>query len=297
METVIYVDVLFLVNWMMDAVLLILTGRLLKRRVALGRISLASALGALWVCVCAALGLRGWAVRMLGIIGMGLVMVRIAYPARAARELIRALLCLGLVSVLAGGLIHIVYDGTVFGRFLRLWLGRREAGAVSVWLLAGAMIASFLAIECGARLRELDRCREFIQDVTLYCGERQLTVAALWDSGTQLCDPFTGQPVHILELGACKELIGCERWEAFQETAAGKEESLPVGARLIPCRSMGNPHGLIAVMAVDRMATASGERFDHPLIGFCRTELSADQNYRMLLHSQTDKKRRSLNGY
>ncbi len=297
MGTVIYADVLFLVNWMMDAVLLILAGWFLQKRIRLGRISLAAALGALWACLYAAFALRGWAVRLLGSAGTALLMVRLAYRLKSPRDLLQGAFCLGAAAVLMGGLIHIVYDGTAFGRFLRLWMGHREAGAVSVWLLAGAMGGSFLLIACGLRYRELSRSQEWIQDVTLYCGGRQLTVPALWDSGNQLYDPFTGQAVHILELDACKDLIGPACWEAFQETAAGREESLPVGARLIPCRSMGNPRGLIPVMALDRMVTASGETFEHPLIGFCLTSLSADQNYRMLLHSQTDKKRRSLNGH
>ena len=297
MGTVIYVDVLFLVNWMMDAVLLILTGRLLKRRIRLGRISLAAALGALWACLWAASGLYGFIGRLAGVVCAGLLMARVAYPADTFRELLRALLCLGFAAVLMGGLIHIIYDGTAFGRFLRLWLGRREEGAISVWLLAGAMGAGFIAVACGMRYRAASRSRELMQEVTLYCEGRRLTVTALWDSGNQLWDPFTGRAVHILELDVCKELLGRERWTAIDETADGREENLPVGVRLIPCRSMGNPHGFIPVMAVDQMAIASGERFDHPLIGFSRTVLSSDQNYQMLLHSQTDTKRRSLNGY
>ena len=41
MEPVLYIDILFLVNWMMDAVVLILTGQLLRRRIRLWKVSLA----------------------------------------------------------------------------------------------------------------------------------------------------------------------------------------------------------------------------------------------------------------
>ena len=59
MEPVLYIDILFLVNWMMDAAVLILTGQLLKRRIRLWKISLAAAAGALWVCACAAFAFSG----------------------------------------------------------------------------------------------------------------------------------------------------------------------------------------------------------------------------------------------
>lgn len=316
MKPVLYIDILFLVNWMMDTVVLILTGRFLKRRIRLWAVSLAAALGALWVCLCAAFSLSGWWIHGTGLTAVAAVMVQTAYPSRTLREGLRACGCLYLAAVLTGGVIHVICDNTAFGRFWRLWMSGSEAEAVSVWLLAAAMAASFAAIQCGIRYCEASKNRQLIQDVTLYDQGKTLTVAALWDSGNQLYDPFTGKAVHIVELEACEELLGKARCTWVRRLAAGRmhgesraeseaaaaageilpEPALPedVPVRLIPCHSLGNAHGLLPVVTMTALETAAGERMEHPLIGLCLTSLSTDHSYRMLLHSQTDKKRRNL---
>lgn len=300
MRPVLYIDIFFLVNWMMDAVLLLLTGRFLKRRLRLWRISAAAAAGALWACLCAAFSLSGGLARLISLAGMAAFMVQLTYPSREFRERLRACVCFYLAAVLTGGLIHAVYDGTAFGRFWSLWMEGTGRDAISVWLLAVAMAASFFAIELGRRYREASQSRERIQDVTLHYEGRQLTIPALWDSGNQLFDPFSGRVVHIVELTACEELLGADGCVCLRRLAGGAGHSLsewpdnPISARLIPCRTLGNAHGLLPVIAITSLECADGLKQEKPLIGLSPVALSADGSYRMLLHSQTDKKRRNL---
>ncbi|MCI8565568.1 MAG: sigma-E processing peptidase SpoIIGA [Lachnospiraceae bacterium] len=301
MQSVLYIDVLFCVNWMMDAAVLLLAGRLLKRRFRPLAVSAAAAGGALWVCLCAAFGLSGGLTRLLSLGPAACGMIWIACRPPSARELLRAVLCLYVSAIALGGLIHVVYDGTTFGRFWRLWMAGQEAEAISVWLLTAAMAASLLAAECALRYREASRCREYIQDITLTYKGRQLTVAALWDSGNQLYDPFTGKAVHILELSACEELLGaetCRRLTWLTQAAGLPQESGgdawgDTPAYLVPCQSLGDAHGLLPVMALESLRGTGGFYEKTPLIGFCTTPLSKEKNYRMLLHSRTDKKRRN----
>lgn len=279
MRPVLYIDVLFLVNWMMDAVILILTGRFLKRRIRLWAVSIAAAAGAIWVCLCAAFSLSGVMIQVMGMIPVAVLMVVLAYPSREVREIFRGYLCFYLAAILTGGLLHIVYDNTVLGRFWQLWMAKTEAGTISVWLLAIAMACSFAVITLGIRYREASRNREQIQEVTLHFEGRQLTVRALWDSGNQLHDPFTGKAVHILERETAKTLF-----------PAGLQ-GLPV--RVIPCRSLGKAHGLLPVITLDSMTLENGKTMEKPVIGFSSVLLSADRSYQMLLHAQTDEKRRN----
>lgn len=301
MEPVLYIDILFLVNWMMDAAVLILTGQLLKRRIRLWKISLAAAAGALWVCACAAFAFSGSLMLFLTLGPAAVFMVRIAYPFRTLQELFRSVTGFYVAVLVTGGFLHGICDNTSFGRFWRLWMADSRAGAVSVWLLALALGGSFLMIECFLLYRKQNQSGEWIQDVTLYYGGRELTVAALWDSGNRLHDPLTGKAVHILELAACEEWLGsdaCRYLECLTRGQSWPEQEYPVSAvRLIPCRSVGASHGLLAVLPVEYMVDAGGGREDRPLIGFCLTALSKDKTYRMLLHSQTDKKRRNPDDY
>ena len=302
MEPVLYIDILFLVNWMMDAVVLILTGQLLRRRIRLWKVSLAAAAGALWACLCAAFAFSGRLMVFLPLGPAACLMVWIAYPFKTVRELFRGVTGLYLSVFVTGGLLHGIFDNTSFGRFWRLWMADSRAGAVSVWLLALALAGSFLMIECLLLYRKQSQSEEWIRDVTLHYRGRELTVAALWDSGNQLHDPFTGKAVHILELEVCGEWLGNDVCRYLECISKGQswtgEESLSLPAiRLIPCRSVGASHSLLAVLAADSMVCAGGYREDRPLIGLCLTTLSKDKRYRMLLHSQTDKKRRNPDDY
>ena len=301
MQPVLYIDVLFCVNWMMDAAVLLLAKRLLKRRLRPAAIAAAAALGALWVCVCAGLSAPDWLARLFGLGPVACGMIWISCRPHSLRELLRSVLYLYGSAVLFGGLVHIVYDNTSLGRFWRLWMAGQEAEAISVWLLAAAMAGGLLAAECVLRYREASRCREYIQDVTLIYQGRQLTVAALWDSGNQLYDPFTGKAVHILELSACEELLGeelCHRLTWLSEAGGlSPPGDMEAGAYLIPCRSLGDAHGLLPVMALESLRGAGGFYEERPLVGFCRAPLSKEKNYRMLLHSRTDKKRRNSDDY
>ena len=299
MEPVLYLDVLFCVNWMMDAVVLLLTGRILKRRIRPGAVAAAAAAGSLWVCLCAALACPGWLVRLAGLGPVAVGMAALCYPVR--RELLRLVICLYVSAAFLGGLMHIVYDNSSLGRFWRLWMAGREAGAVSVWLLALSMAGSLLAAECILRYREGSRNREYIQDVILTYRGRQLTVAALWDSGNRLVSPFTGQAVHILELAACRDFLGEETCRYLENMAQGKigetgGNGIP-RACLVPCRSVGNAHGLLPVMTLEGLSGAGGFREEAPAVGFCLNPLSKEESYRMLLHSQADRKRRNPNDH
>lgn len=322
MQSVLYIDVLFCVNWMMNTAMLVLTGRFLKRRLHPAAIAVAAACGAIWVCLCAALGIPGAMEKAGGLGPVAFGMVFIAYRTHRIRALVRAVMYLYLSAILLGGLIHILYDNTAFGRFWQLWMKGQEAEAVSVWLLTLATAASLFVLEAAIRYREMNQGHEYIQDVTLTYQGRQLTVTALWDSGNQLYDPFSGQAVHILELAACKELLGAETCHTLTALARGetiyrvrtkndpkekkerenetdkKTDNVPeTPAYLIPCRSLGNAHGLLPVMKLERLHSAAGFCQEAPLIGFCLTTLSKEESYRMLLHSQADKKRRNSDDY
>ena len=275
MTTVVYADVLFLVNWTADAMILILTGRLLKRRILLWKVSMAAGFGALWGCLCGIFGSK-W-IQWSGLLPAALCMLWICYPSKHAGEILRGLLSLFLSAVLLGGLIHVIYENTLLGDFWRTWMRGHDGGAITLWLLAAAMLSAFIAIDMGVRYGHASRSREQLQEVTLYYHGRQKTVTALWDSGNQLLDPYSGKAVHIMESTPARELLGTD-----------------IAYRLVPCRSMGGEHTLIPVTSITRLRLASGVSLEEPLIGLSPISFSSDSSYQMLLHAQTDEMRRNV---
>ena len=110
---------------------------------------------------------------------------------------------------------------------------------------------------------------------------------ALWDSGNQLQDPYTGKGVHILQKESVEELLGKPigpSWDRIEETE--------VSVHLIPCRSLGDAHTLLPVFTIEKMVLADGSVVVAPRIGISPHPLFQDQKAQMLLHAQTDDMRR-----
>ena len=313
MTYVCYIDVLFLVNWMMDVVILFLTGKFLRRQISLGRLVTAAALGGAWACVSA--GMR-WAHVVLRImlwwmdwLIIPICMVRVTYPDRQFRELLRGYLYLFLAAILLGGVIHVLWENTQLGYFWQVWMAGSDAEAISVWLLALAMLGGTVAIELGHRYQMVSSRREQIQEVVLYTQDRQWPVKALWDSGNQLYDPCSGKAVHIVEIKEIKQLLDDEAyqyvmgymeqcvtvadsWDKSSKEPWNELSDLPQ-IRLIPCRSLGSAHSLLPVISITKIRLADGSILVKPLIGLSSISLSEDGSYGMLLHSQTDEMRRN----
>ncbi len=313
----------------MNVAILLLTGRFLRRQVSLMRVCLAAAVGGMWACLSAVMnweyGIVHWILQGIHWFVLPVVMIGIAYPDRQWREVLRGCICLYLSAILLGGLIHAIWENTALGRFWQVWMAGSDTEAISVWLLALAMLGGLTAIGVGRRYRIASNRREQIQEVILYAGDRQWTVKALWDSGNQLQDPCFGKAVHIVEAKEVKQLLGDGAYQYLMgymeqgiikgETMADPEKEVdpdpPVNLQdtpwigqqaehlelprihLVPCRSLGSAHTLIPVFSIDKMRLANGTLLMEPLIGLSRVALSEDGSYGMLLHSQTDEMRRN----
>lgn len=251
---------------------------------------MAAVIGGIWACVymiaTVRFGGRRLALWFANWLLIPCGMIQVSYPSNEWRERMRGILCLYLSTMLMGGISHLILERTALGQFWQYWMSGTGEGAVSIWLLAMAMAGGFAAVEAGMRYRSASRRREQIQEVKLYCGDSMCTVMALWDSGNQLYDPFTGRGVHILEHSVGRELLGEAMYDAVVNYGTGSETCEWV--HLIPCRSIGREHMLLPVFAVDRMRLADGRVLERPIIGLSKGNLSADSSYRMLLHGQTE---------
>ena len=114
---VIYVDVLFLMNFSADFMVLYLTKSLLRREAARKRLLLAALMGALYA-VLATVFLRAWQPIALSAIGILALMVLITFGYGGIRRFVRAILVCALLSCLLGGVI------TVMWSLLRRFFGR-----------------------------------------------------------------------------------------------------------------------------------------------------------------------------
>lgn len=212
-----YVDSLFLVNFVMNLYLLLLVDRSLFRTATRRRLILGAGAGALLYFLPFFLKDPLWLRAILGIPSGCIVMIAVAFRVRSVRAFARILERLLLYSVLMGGSMLLV---------LKLFPRLREH-LVGVWGVLGMGAVLYLLFD-SLRARngpgDGGLCR-----VTMINGGNRMTVAALLDSGNSLIEPVSGKPVSIVE----------------RDIVLGLWKEEPRYYRAIPYHSIGRRRGIL----------------------------------------------------
>ncbi|MCM1187993.1 MAG: sigma-E processing peptidase SpoIIGA [bacterium] len=211
-----YVDSLFLVNFVMNLYILMLVNRSTLGTATPGRLLMGAALGSGGYLL---LFLIGGPVVFKLLLGAGgaLGMLLITFPVRGLRNFLKILEKMLFYSFCFGGAL--------------LFLTRRLKAAggmlTGVFGILGLGGVLFLFLGRCFRRREGGEC---ICRATLRCGEEEMTVCALIDSGNSLTEPVSGRPVSVVEQEILCSLLGKERQ----------------GFRAIPYHSIGKKRGILA---------------------------------------------------
>ena len=237
---VIYVDRLFLLNLLIDYLLLLLSARVcglvLKRR----RYWLAAALGALYAVLTLLPELRVLA-GAAGKLGTAGLMAAIAYGSEA-RPLRCGAVFLCVAAAFGGGLWALSLAGG-YPRF-----------DARVLLLSFALCYAGLRLLFHGRARLPDVPRA---EVCVRLGGRESRFRALIDTGNRLCDPLSGAEVLLASPHALAPLFPGLDLGADAVALAGAGH----GFRLIPYRAVGG-RGLLAVFRPEALSVGGRERRD-----------------------------------
>lgn len=266
MKTV-YLDSLVLLNFILDYLLLLLTGQAAGAVLHRWRIALAAGLGATYagavffpvlaflahplLCVCA-----------------GVVMVLVAYG--DSQHLLRlSLLFFTFSAALGGGIYALGLMGvslTLEPRHILLF------AAIAYCLLS---LASHKLARHGPRT---------LQRVVVKVGDRSTRLTALVDSGNTLRDPITGAGVVVAQGERLASLLPPEAdfRNPCQALPALKE---PGRFRLLPYRSVGVEQGLLLAVRADRVHV-NGRDLGSRLVALSPTPISDGGGYDALIFEE-----------
>ena len=264
MTYTVYIDEVFAVNTVMDILVLAAAGRLLGYKSGRLRLLAAAALGGLWSCVSIFLSWNALFGALITYLGVSGFMARIAYPIKRPGEMLRAVGCIYLASVILAGVMLAIRETPALGGAmdagppLLFWVFMAAGGAAGLFGFSQAAVRAL-----RARLRRRDICR-----VILRKGEASEAVSGLIDTGNRLIDPATGCLVHVAEAEVMEKL--CPRVQ---------------GVIFVPYQSVGGK-GMLPAVFIDEMEVRQGEeiwRAIHPLIAVSRQPLSSGGEYQMLI--------------
>lgn len=258
--TVIYVDTLFLLNALVDYLLLLCAARLAGEPLKRLRFALGAVLGGGYAVAIFLPGL-GFLERPLCRLAAAVLMVLAAF--QGSRRLGRqVLIFFALSCAFAGGVLAVSMLG---GQGLSLNRGVIYSGMdLKIVLLSAAGCYAALSLLLQKAVRHTSLTGE-LKQVRLELGERAVELTALTDTGNTLTDPVTGQGVMVAEGARLLPLFPPEQRpdEAALRDPAGALEALTeVGGRfrLLPYRSVGVDRGLLLAVRVDRAVVDGQDR-------------------------------------
>jgi|GEM_PF-424142 len=298
---VVYVDVVWLVNLIMDTVLLATTGYVTKRPLRWKRLLLGGLIGAsyaLLLFIPPLAALTTWPGKAV----VSLVMVWVGLPCASWRDLLRASVLFYFVSfVFAGAAIamHYAIPGTTVGDGTVI-AGNQFAFVQSMGGLALVVAVPAAAMSLGyfwRRVRTVKTQANSLYSVQVTVGENVVSFTGLMDTGNQLRDPLSGKAVCLLDSNLWLQLIPADLRESVESSgdvfsALADWAGSPKGPRfaVIPFRGAGAVAGTVIGLLPDRVALSRNGQtqvLEKPcFFALHQGRLAQDGSFQAILHTE-----------
>lgn len=282
--TVIYVDTLFLLNGIIDYLLLLAAARLAGEPLRRLRFGAAAALGGAYAVAIFLPGMAFLAGPWCKLASCVLMLV-VAYG--GSRRLLRqGLIFVALACALGGGVVAI---GLLDGKSLSLGSGVFYSSLDLKMVLLSAAVCYVVLTAVFQRIGRHNSLTGELLQAKLRLGKRTAEFTALVDTGNTLTDPVSGRPVMVAEGESVSGLFPeCRRPRAADlMDPAGAMARLGTGEwkgrfRLLPYRAVGVDRGLLLALKVDSLNLGGKER-GPLLVALSPTPVSDGGGYRALI--------------
>ena len=258
----VYLDVLLILDFIIDYLLLYATGKISGERIKRWRLAVAALAGVLTSLVSLFIG--GF-LTVLPMIASAVIMVGISYGFKCGK----------LILIFFGA--SAAFGGFVFA------LSCISGGNLTVSLktLAYATAISYLIMIVAFRKSSMGTTKKEQVHIEIENNRGKAQLYALVDSGNSLCDPITNTPVLIAELQALRELFDSEVYRSLSEFAL-EDLLLKTGGRFrpIPFKSVGGGGMLPAFKP--KSVTVQGKKRDI-LVAVTRDKVGGNQGYKGII--------------
>lgn len=301
---VIYIDLIFFTNLLIDGALLLTTSWMRKLKPKLWRIALSAVIGALY-CLMMFLPELSFMYTFLTKFLFSVAMLWIAFGFGSLQSYLRSLGAFYVVNfVAAGGILGIHY---LLLSSSELWNGIlfTQSGGLSFQLKVGSFFSFAVFFVVLFWFKTVQKNRQRQEMLTSFTGEVVVVIdgftaacTGLVDTGNQLTDPLSRMPVMVMEASLFAEKLPKGWAERLSEGRAdnlilelGDDEAFPWRdrLRLVPYRGVNKGKGSQFMLALkpDEVAVkldGKTYRTKRALIGLDGGHLSVEGAYRAIIH-------------
>ncbi len=288
----IYIDVVFLENLVMNSIILIASGIILKKKLKWIRILLASSLGAIYTIIGYISVLEIYSNLILKII-LSVLIIYIAFNPQTVKQLWKDVLIFYLTSFVFGGvafaLIYVVKPQDILMKN-GLFLGTYPLKTV----LLAAVLAFIVIIAAFAIVKTKFSKKDMFCDVEVELNNKKIKTRAMIDTGNLLKEPITNTPVIVLEHTLLYECVPKEILDNLESILGGELVKIPEEIRkeyisklkLIPFASLGKQNGMLVGIKADSLKVIQDEQekeSKNVIIGIYNKSLTKRGEYRALV--------------
>lgn len=288
----IYIDVVLIENLIMNYIILLASGLILKIKIKHIRLILASLLGAVYSIIAYMEILELYSSILLKII-LSIIIVYIAFNPQSIKKMWKDLLIFYLTSFVFGGaafaLIYIIRPQDILMRN-GLFLGTYPLKTV----MLGGIVAFTIIITAFTVVKRKISKKDMFCTIEIKLNGKNIKANAMIDTGNMLKEPITNTPVVVVEHTLLYQCIPKEILNNLENIIGGDFEKIPdkikqeyiLKLKLIPFSSLGKQNGMLLGIKPEylKIITEEQEKTQkNVIIGIYNKSLTKRGEYRALM--------------
>lgn len=255
MGEVVYVDLLFLINFSMDFLCFYITSKILSVKLSAVRAVLASVVGGIYSDISLFLSF-GYIWGLLIDVAVCAVMCIIAfYKRKEASRLFLHILVYFAVSMALGGFMTAIFN---LLNQVDIPIDENEGDGISVIsfaLLAGLSAIITLVTGRFFKAKSLEKKAE----LEIVINGKSKRLKALFDSGNLLREPISAKPCIVCDREALRDIVPFSIYVAAKNDMRMIDGASYSGIRLVPIKTAGGNGMLVAIPADDIRIEVDGK--------------------------------------
>ncbi len=281
----VYADILFLTDFFMTLFVLVCARLFLKKKRSVLLCVAAALTASAGFCAIVLWDKAAFLNNAAGFCILAVITVFISYLPKKLSELIRLFMLVNCIALFTGGILCGLFffsgagsplgEGVIYG-IRRITLG--------MLLFFTAVSYIFIKAVCNIFRSSVIK-KQMKYTVRLRLKNREVSFAAIGDTGNSLKDPVTGNGVIVAEYGVLAPILPFGTEPDMDIYDYISEYADDIKLRLLPYRSLGNENGVMLCFSPDSVFI-DNIIYHNILIGISFIELSDTGSFRGLINTE-----------